>query len=314
MTLPAGFALRRAGEADLDAIMAMFHAGDVADVGEPDTPRDFIAEAFTSPFVDPEHDVVLVADGTGEVAGFGEVEANDPRVSIEVFVRVHPARAGLGISSALLDWGEGRVRDRLPLGSRTRLQTTAAGTDDAGVALLRSRGAAHVRSFLHMQRTLDAPTTDGPPAGVRFRMFDAARDWPSFHRLSEATFADHFGYEPLDLETFVRMSTQAPGWRPDLVVFADLDGEPIGFVSSTVTETPGLGWVGDLGVLAEHRGRGVGRSLLHRAFSDLAASGCSTVRLNVDADNATGATRIYEKVGMTVRREWMVFEQPFVRD
>jgi hypothetical protein len=33
------------------------------------------------------------------------------------------------------------------------------------------------------------------------------------------------------------------------------------------------------------------------------------VRLNVDADNATGATQLYERVGMHVRREWIVFEK-----
>jgi hypothetical protein len=33
-------------------------------------------------------------------------------------------------------------------------------------------------------------------------------------------------------------------------------------------------------------------------------------RLNVDAQNATGATRLYERVGMRVRREWLMYEKP----
>ena len=38
--------------------------------------------------------------------------------------------------------------------------------------------------------------------------------------------------------------------------------------------------------------------------------GVHEVRLNVDAGNATGATRLYERVGMRVRREWLVYEKP----
>jgi hypothetical protein len=34
------------------------------------------------------------------------------------------------------------------------------------------------------------------------------------------------------------------------------------------------------------------------------------VRLNLDAENQTGATRLYERAGMTLRREWLVYEKP----
>jgi ribosomal protein S18 acetylase RimI-like enzyme len=41
--------------------------------------------------------------------------------------------------------------------------------------------------------------------------------------------------------------------------------------------------------------------MLRRAFHDLAAAGYSTVKLDVDAENATGALRLYESAGMSVR-------------
>jgi ribosomal protein S18 acetylase RimI-like enzyme len=49
--------------------------------------------------------------------------------------------------------------------------------------------------------------------------------------------------------------------------------------------------------------------LLLRAFADLRQRGCARVRLNVDAENTTGATRLYEGAGMHVHREWRVFEK-----
>jgi ribosomal protein S18 acetylase RimI-like enzyme len=64
-----------------------------------------------------------------------------------------------------------------------------------------------------------------------------------------------------------------------------------------------------LGVLEPWRGRGVGTFLLHHAFADLARRGFTSVRLNVDAANATGATRLYERGGMRVRREHVTYER-----
>jgi ribosomal protein S18 acetylase RimI-like enzyme len=41
----------------------------------------------------------------------------------------------------------------------------------------------------------------------------------------------------------------------------------------------------------------------------LAARGITEVRLNVDAENETGATHLYASVGMTERRRFQVYEK-----
>ncbi len=48
--------------------------------------------------------------------------------------------------------------------------------------------------------------------------------------------------------------------------------------------------------------------MLHRAFADLAARGQPEVTLSVDATNPTGAIALYEKVGMTVRHEFLAYD------
>src|SRR5262249_61438762 len=65
---------------------------------------------------------------------------------------------------------------------------------------------------------------------------------------------------------------------------------------------PGYGWVGTLGVRRAWRRRGIGEALLYRSFGALHARGQNHVRLSVDAENTTGATRLYERVGMPVLR------------
>ena len=309
MNVPAGYVARAATRADIDGIVAMLHAGDVVAVGRPDTPKSFVDEVFSSPFVDPSADIWVVEDASGTIAAGADIRAPDPTQSCDAFVRVHPDHAGRGLASALLDRCEVRARERA--GGPTRLLATAEPADPAGLRLLRDRGHEHVRSFLHMQRTVDdlEPTTP-VPEGVGFRAFrDDRRDWATFHHVLETTFEDHFDAVSLDLDTFVWMWTDMPTWDPGLVTFATAGDDVVGVVVSDVLDGEGLGWISEVGVLEAFRGRGIGRALLLRAFTDLRERGCDRVRLNVDAENTTGATRLYEAAGMHVHRGWRVFEK-----
>jgi len=95
------------------------------------------------------------------------------------------------------------------------------------------------------------------------------------------------------------------GFGPELFLLA-FDGEELaGFALDYPvhgTDT-GLGWVATLGVRAPWRRRGLGEALLHASFAALHARGLRRVGLGVDAQNVTGALRLYERVGMRqVRR------------
>jgi ribosomal protein S18 acetylase RimI-like enzyme len=67
--------------------------------------------------------------------------------------------------------------------------------------------------------------------------------------------------------------------------------------------------VGALGVRRPWRGRGLGRALLLRTFAEFRRRGVTRVTLGVDAENPTGATRLYESVGMDVELEAVVYEK-----
>jgi mycothiol synthase len=308
--LPPGYEQRPAGEPDIDAIVDLFCAFDIADFGEPDTSRDMVAESFASPFTQAQVDTRLISAPDGAVVAFGVLESVTPSTSQDYFARVHPDHRGRGLGSALLDWGESRARERLHPGERTRFLANTSATDEAGSALMGANGLRHVRSFWHMERTLRSEDRSvAAPPGVTLRPFDPTSEWPVFHALVEASFADHWNFESVTVEQHQQLWASLPAWRPDLVVFAEVDGRPAGVVASFVTDLEGVAWIGELGVLREHRGRGIAQTLLHRAFADFSSLGLTHARLNVDAQNATGATRLYEKVGMTVRREWLVFEK-----
>jgi mycothiol synthase len=63
-------------------------------------------------------------------------------------------------------------------------------------------------------------------------------------------------------------------------------------------------------VLAPFRKRGIGRALLERSLREFRRRGVEVAKLEVDAANETGATRLYERVGMRVEREYLLYEKP----
>jgi ribosomal protein S18 acetylase RimI-like enzyme len=69
------------------------------------------------------------------------------------------------------------------------------------------------------------------------------------------------------------------------------------------SEEEDAGWIEDLAVLRPWRGRGIGLALLLQGLGALHRRGLRAALLGVDADSPTGATRLYERVGMReVRR------------
>lgn len=91
---------------------------------------------------------------------------------------------------------------------------------------------------------------------------------------------------------------------------AEAGAEVAGIVISRKAEyEPGLGWIRILGVLPEYRQRGLGQALLRHTFGEFAGRGLEAVGLGVDAENPTGAVRVYERAGMHVERTNLLFEK-----
>jgi ribosomal protein S18 acetylase RimI-like enzyme len=72
----------------------------------------------------------------------------------------------------------------------------------------------------------------------------------------------------------------------------------------------GVAWISILGVRRDWRRHGLGEALLRQGFRDLAERGRRRIVLGVDAENTTGAMRLYTRVGMTVAFQDDVYERP----
>ncbi|MGZ4147479.1 MAG: N-acetyltransferase family protein [Actinomycetota bacterium] len=305
MSVPAGSALRPVDpDADLDAVSGLYLACDLADVGEPDHQRDWIAESWRS----PSHVGAWIArDPTGDVAACVELDAVDPSSSLDAFTPVRPDLREGPLRAALLAFVEERARDAAA-GSSPRLFVSGAQTDPTFGTDAVAAGFAKVRTFWHMQRDVDLSLDPGRvPPGLTIRPSVAGDDDHAVFVVLDAAFRGHFGIDPMPEEAWREEFLGMRLYDPSLVLIAEEDGQAVGVAAGFLPD--GLGWVGDLGVLESHRGRGIGAALLRASFAALAARGATQVRLNVDAENETGAPHLYASVGMTVRRAFDVYEK-----
>jgi mycothiol synthase len=74
-------------------------------------------------------------------------------------------------------------------------------------------------------------------------------------------------------------------------------------------EDPAVGYVAALGVRHAYRRRGIAGALLRTSFRQLHARGAAGVSLHVDTQSATGATRVYERAGMTAEPRFATWEK-----
>ncbi len=184
------------------------------------------------------------------------------------------------------------------------LETIVPAAAEGLVAVYRRRGWAQSREVLRMQAGVaDRPAAAAWPPGVAVRTYEPG-DAQAVHALLEAAFAG--GAE--EVPPFAR-------WHPWMTNDPSFDAG-VWFLAETREGLAGVclcwreGWVKDLAVAPPFRGRGIGEALLRHALTAFHERGLRTVGLKVDADNPTGAVRLYERAGMTLDRRYLMFTSP----
>jgi mycothiol synthase len=295
--LPHGLLARPASSGDLEDVVALCLRCDLADLGTPDTDKDDVLAAWRRPGFDLAKDTVLVlAAGAGEVVAYGDVY--DGR---EAFGYVDPGWRGRGVGGWLLRRIEQLASERQAEQERDdrTLEVGAPHADRAFRALAERAGYRPGRSSWLMRLDMAGPPP--PPAwpqGVAVRGFVREADARAVHRLVQDAFADIGDQPPRSFEFWEQTSMEREDFDPGLWFLA-VDGGELAGVSLCFAGPLG-GYVAQLAVRGDRRGRGLGLALLRHGFVELYRRGERQVWLHVDAENRTGATRLYERAGMRV--------------
>jgi mycothiol synthase len=314
MSLPAGYGLRPAVEGDAEQVTALMNEESDALVGFRPASVDWLVSWWTAPSVDRENDLAVVEAPEGNVCAFVGVAADPPYVEVFALGVVALELHGRGIGSELVRQAERRAGRFVRLAApdaRVVVHYGALADEPRASSLLERHGYREVRRFQLMR--VDFAEELAPPAwpeGVDARTFDPDEIGALYQAHAEA-FADHWGEGVEREDDFRHQILDSPRFDPALWFLAWSGDDVVGYVGANLEaeEDPARGYVSLLGVRRAFRGRGLGEALLRQAFRELAARGKLGCDLHVDSDSLTGATRLYERVGMRAHPRFATWEK-----
>jgi mycothiol synthase len=315
MGFPNGYSVRPPQTQDGPVIVDMINEESVALSGVAFTSLEWLAGRWTAPGVDLARDFGVVVGPAGDIAGYFFLDSEPPHTSVFSIGAVALAHHGRGVGGAIVEELERRARDyaaEAPPGEPVIWRMGGLAEEPLVARLLAEHGFEQRRVFWVMKRWFDGPP---PPAddvpGIEFGVIAPGREGDVYDCLAEA-FEDHYGdgLEPLDVWLHTHV-TVVELHDPSLWHVARRDGEVVGALLGlpAADEDPTLGYIELFGVRRAERGRGIGQSLLRRSFAQFYERGRAGVMLFVDSESTTGATRVYERAGMTSRPRFANWER-----
>jgi mycothiol synthase len=318
-TLPDGYRARPMRREDAEKAVDMFNAYTQRLWGVSMESVEEDLAMWSQPKFNMETDTLLVLSPEGEVAGYAELwDIVEPHVRPFGWARTHPDHFGRGIGTHIEAWAVQRAQqviERAPDGARVCLLQSVPSVDQVGRAFLGEKGYTETRHFYHMRVEFNEPPQPPVlPEGVTIRSMAEGEERAFLHTSWEA-FKDHWGVVPSPFESYFESWMERIKNDPDFdrsLWFGAWDGEQVAgmcFNKGHTTEDPEMAWVNTLGVRREWRHKGLGLALLLHSFGEFHRRGKRKAGLGVDSSSLTGATRLYEKAGMRVFREFVQFEK-----
>lgn len=315
---PRGLALRPFElERDLEGLVELIGASNLADgVDWLPAAASFRVELEHRPDFDPARDI-MIAELDGGLVGAAEhvVRTRDDTIVHHLEGWVRPSLRRRGIGRALLHWSEKRAREAAAADPGSLPHALASWPDEQQVgtiALLESEGYGILRYGFMMLRRLADPIPDAPlPAGLDLRPVragDHRRIWDA----DVEAFRDHW-------KSVVRTDADFEGWFAEPELDTTLwrvawDGEEVAgsvmsFIFTEENERLGVkrGWLEHVSVRRSWRRRGLASALIAASLRGLRARGLDEAALGVDAENTTGALRLYERLGFYRHRTGVLY-------
>jgi mycothiol synthase len=316
------------GESDYPHILASINGSKAADGTERADTLEEVAHGYSHLVnCDPYRDM-LFAEVDGNVAGYSRVWWNlnsegDWLGSHLVFLV--PAWRGKGIGTTFLRHNEKRLREiaadlsaagDLPAEAARYFEVFCFESEVAKEALLSANGYRAIRySFTMVRPDLDEIPVAPMPEGLEVRPVEPEHLPLIWEAMVEA-FRDHWNYIPPAEEDYHNWlnnpindhSLWKVAWDGDQVA-----GMVLSFINHEENREYNRkrGYTEEISVRRPWRKRGLARSLIVQSLHEIKQRGMTEAALGVDAENLSGALRLYESVGFKVTLRSMLLRKPF---
>jgi ribosomal protein S18 acetylase RimI-like enzyme len=270
---------------------------------------------WTSPGINVEEVIRVVENDRGEIIGYIDVWDNSqPHVVKYIWGVLHPDAWDADLYREMLVWAEECSRERInlaPEGTKVVMRQGTSNKDIDRKTALEAFGFQLARHFYRMEIDLDQPPQRPViPEGIRIAPINMDTDLEAAVITTDEAFKDHWGYYEQPFEELMKQwkhfLENDQEFDPSLWFLAK-DGEEIAGAcrcSTRKVEDPKLGWISQLSVRKPWRSKGLGTALLLTGFHEFMQRGMTRVGLGVDAASLTNATRLYEKAGMKICRQY----------
>ena len=291
-----------------------------------------VRERHITPELGAERNSFVAATQDGQIVGseWLMVRHGMGEDTFNIFGLVHPAWRGRGIGQKLMEAAVARARERMgeAESSQLWLQSTDIhdAPDDGGrIALFESNGFELARWGIDMRRELPGlgkvvplvPIVQEPP-GVQLRKWRPGVDDQAVGWMLNNAFRDSWGYSEIVMAGWLRYLKSGLVELEHCVLAWDtanerLVGACVNLCDEGTFKRRGRRelCVDDLAVLRQYRKRGIATALLTWSLNRADHLGMQSVGLGADAENVTGAVRLYKRLGFEIIGKMRIYRKRF---
>lgn len=307
MRLPDGFTVRSPSPEDAQAVTNLVVACDIDEFGQPEFGLEDVLAMWRRKNFSLQTDAWMIFAPEGTPVAYSDIYDAGGLVRLNNNSCVHPRWKNRGIEDWILEnaeaWARTRVTDREII-----IRHVVNADNPAKVERMRNWGYCPVRIAWIMQIVLDHPQPEPVvPDGIVIRSFERGHDEHAVWACIQESFRDLWQHQDVPYQEWASFVLQHAAFAPELSYIA-VDGNEV--AGATITLNDDLGaWVQQVGVRRHWRNRGIGLALLRKVFDELYGLGVPHAGLEVDAENPSGALRLYERAGMRVKEHFTEFRK-----
>ena len=317
-SLPDGFVARPTTKDDVAACTQVLRDVDIASCGETTSTELEVAADIFSPLANGDRGTAVICQGNEVVAFINTFDEMKDNRGLFFDIFESPKlnhQDAVAISIELINNVEKYTADLMrEYGIAEAPIKTALYDSDLGFleALEKTSYNFH-RTFWRMKKEhLEELLSPAIHPDYELCEYEASEEvLQAIHKVNNLAFEDYYDFNPKTFESWKKWVDE-PMNDPDLWRLIRHEGQVVGFIMGNKRfEEEEYGYVAVIGVLREHRGKGLARTLLLDMFKRDQERGMQGTILHGDSSNPTGAMKLYESVGMRTDRIYRGYRKEF---